>query len=122
MGGRHLVPPGFHTFECSKCAFVLIETIKEEPPPRPVGGRRTRGEALSYSLSFALMRATKVVRGLSKGLSDDERHAVVAETLRLLRKNDGDRWKLDELMPELPFEGHMSGHRMTPYGDHSKVS
>jgi hypothetical protein len=106
-------PPGFHAFECPKCAFVRIETIKEEPPPRPVGGPRTRGEALSFSLSFALMKATKIVRGLSKGLSDDDRRAVVAETLRLLRKNDGDRWQLDEPLPETMFQGHMSGHRLS---------
>jgi hypothetical protein len=66
-----------------------------------------------YSLSFALMRATKVVRGLSKGLSDYERHAVVAETLRLLKENGGDRWKLDEPTPEAQFQGHMSGHRIS---------
>jgi hypothetical protein len=105
-------PPGFHCYECPKCAFVLIETIKEEPAPRPVGGRWTRGEMLGYSLSFALMRATKVVRGLSKGLSDDERHAVVAEVVRRLKEH-GDPWKLDEPTPETPFRGHMSGHRIS---------
>jgi hypothetical protein len=105
-------PPGFHSYECQKCAFVQIETIKEEPPPRPVGGRWTRGEMLGYALSFALMRATKVVRGLSKGLSDDERHAVVAEVVRRLKEH-GDPWKLDEPTPETPFHGHMSGHRIS---------
>jgi hypothetical protein len=41
-------PPGFRSYECQKCAFVLIETIKEEAPPRPVGARWTRGEMLGY--------------------------------------------------------------------------
>jgi hypothetical protein len=105
-------PPGFHSYECQKCAFVLIETIKEEPAARPVGAPWTRGDLLGYALSFALMKATKVVRGLSQGLSDDERRAVVAEVLRRLKER-GDPWKLGEPSPEKPFEGHMAGHRMS---------
>src|ERR1700733_15780393 len=72
----------------------------------------TRGEMLGYALSFALMRATKVVRGLSKGLSDDARHAVVADVVRRLNEH-GDPWKLDEPTPETPFRGHMTGHRIS---------
>jgi hypothetical protein len=105
-------PPGFRSYQCPKCAFVLIETIKEEPAPRTVGSPWTRGEMLGYALSFALIKATKVVRGLSKGLSDDERHAVVAEVLRRLKEH-GDPWKLNEPTPETPFHGHMRGHRIS---------
>jgi hypothetical protein len=105
-------PPGFHSYECQQCAFVLIETVKEEPAPRAVGAPWTRGKMLGYALSFALIKAVKVVHGLSKGLSDDERHAVVAEVVRRLKEH-GDPGKLDEPTPETSFRGHMTGHRIS---------
>jgi hypothetical protein len=33
----------------------------------------TRGEVLKYAIAFALMRARKIVRGLKKDLTQDER-------------------------------------------------
>jgi hypothetical protein len=33
-------------------------------------------------------------------------------SLRLLKEH-GDPWKLDEPTPETPFQGHMTGHRIS---------
>ena len=46
------------------------------------------------AISFALIRAVKVVRGLRKGLTEDERHAVAASAVDHL-KQYGDPWKLN---------------------------
>jgi hypothetical protein len=58
----------------------------------------TRGEHLAHCISFALIRARKIVRGLSLSLSKDERKAVAKAAVDELRRN-GDRWQLDEEMP-----------------------
>jgi hypothetical protein len=59
----------------------------------------TRGQLLAHSISYALIRARKVVRGLSLTLSKDERSAVASAAVEELRKH-GDQWKLDEELPE----------------------
>ena len=59
----------------------------------------TRGERLAHSISYAFSRAKKVVRGLSIGLTGDECWAVAQAVVDELRR-DGDRWKLDEELPE----------------------
>jgi hypothetical protein len=69
---------------------------------------RTRGEVLSSAISFALIGAVKVVRGLRKGLSNDERYAVADAAVSHLKKN-GDPWKLNEDFP--PPAGD-TGHGM----------
>jgi hypothetical protein len=69
---------------------------------------RTRGEVLSGAISFALIRAVKVVRGLRKGLTDDERHAVGDSAVYHLKKY-GDPWKLNE---EFPPPAGDTGHGM----------
>jgi hypothetical protein len=69
---------------------------------------RTRGEVLSSAISFALIGAVKVVRGLRKGLSNDERYAVADAAVSHLKKY-GDPWKLDEEFP--PPTGD-TGHGM----------
>ena len=57
----------------------------------------TRGEHLAHCISYALIRARKVVRGLGLTLSKDEREADAAvEELR----QHGDQWRLDEELPE----------------------
>jgi hypothetical protein len=56
---------------------------------------RTRGEVLADAISFALIRARKVVRGLKQGLTNEERRAVADGTVYELKKH-GDPWKLDE--------------------------
>ncbi len=55
----------------------------------------TRGELLKHSISYALIRARKVVKGLSLTLSKDERSAVAQRAVEELRRH-GDQWKLDE--------------------------
>jgi hypothetical protein len=64
-----------------------------------------RGEALRYAISFALIGAVKVVRGLKKGLSEAERHEVAAAVV-LSMKNYGDPWRLDEEMERSGEIGH----------------
>jgi hypothetical protein len=59
----------------------------------------TRGEHLVHCISYALIRARKVVRGLSLSLSKDERPAVARAAVEELRR-DGDQWKLDEEFPK----------------------
>ena len=61
--------------------------------------KMTRGEHLAHCISFALIKAQKVVRGLWKGLTDEERWDVAAKTVEHLKEH-GDKWKLnDELEP-----------------------
>ena len=59
----------------------------------------TRGDILRYSLAFALRRASKIVRGLRQGLSEDERYAVADHVVAQLKER-GDPWGLkDEAKP-----------------------
>ena len=48
---------------------------------------------------YALIRARKVVRGLGLSLTKDERKAVAKAAVDELRRN-GDKWRLDEEMPD----------------------
>jgi hypothetical protein len=52
-----------------------------------------------FSISYALIRARKVVRGLGVILTKDERKAVAKAAVNELRRN-GDPWGLDEEMPD----------------------
>lgn len=67
-----------------------------------------RGEVLRYAISFALMGAVKVVRGLRKGLSEPERHAVADAAVSHMKKY-GNSWKLDEEMERPDYD---TGHGM----------
>jgi hypothetical protein len=60
----------------------------------------TRGELLTHSISYALIRAKKVVKGLSQSLTQDERQAVAQRAVDELRRN-GDQWRLDEELPKV---------------------
>jgi hypothetical protein len=55
----------------------------------------TRGEHLAHSISFALSKARKVVRGLWFGLTEKERWDVACKTVEHLKEH-GDKWKLNE--------------------------
>jgi hypothetical protein len=66
----------------------------------------TRGEVLRMAISFALIRAVKVVRGLRIGLTENERHAVADSAVDHLKKY-GDPWKLNE---EFPAPAADTGH------------
>jgi hypothetical protein len=59
----------------------------------------TRGDLLAHSISYALIRARKVVRGLSLSLTQEERQAVAQRAVDELRRH-GDQWKLDEELPQ----------------------
>ena len=56
---------------------------------------RTRGDLLRFSIAFALRRACKIVRGLRRGLTEDERYAVADAALGEIKKQ-GDPWGLSE--------------------------
>jgi hypothetical protein len=59
---------------------------------------KTRGDLLAFAISSALIGASKVVRGLSLGLGDKERHAVAGRADEEMKKY-GDPWKLNEDLP-----------------------
>src|SRR5580698_5737350 len=86
--------PGFACYDCTKCALVVIEVVKEPLPPKPAPTSTTRGEMLRSALSLALIKAVKMVRGLRQGLTNEERNAVADDVVRLLRKERNDIWKL----------------------------
>src|SRR5215475_1415142 len=58
--------------------------------------RMTRGELLAHSISFALLRARKVVRGLHQGRTEEERRAVANAVVDQPRSNGDQGWRLDE--------------------------
>ncbi len=63
---------------------------------------QTRGETLSYGISFALIRAKKVMRGLKQALTSQERCAVADRAVEEMKKR-GDPWRLNE--DEAPGSG-----------------
>lgn len=56
---------------------------------------RTRGDLLRYSIAFALIRASKVVRGLRQALTEEDRYEVADAAVYELSKH-GDPWRLSE--------------------------
>jgi hypothetical protein len=74
--------------------------------------RMTRGELLTHSISYALIRAKKVVKGLSQSLTQDERQAVAQRAVDELRRN-GDQWRLDEELPNEVGEVHSTPKKYT---------
>jgi hypothetical protein len=54
----------------------------------------TRGELLVHCISYALIRARKIVRGLNQSLTQAERQAVANAVVDELRRHE-DQWKLD---------------------------
>jgi hypothetical protein len=69
---------------------------------------RTRGELLRYAISFALIGAVKVVRGVREGLSEEERYAAADKAVDQIRQH-GDPWKVNE---ENPPTAREMGHGM----------
>jgi len=55
----------------------------------------TRGDVLRHRIAFARSRASKVVRGLRHGLTEDERYAVANNVVEQLKER-GDPWQLSE--------------------------
>jgi hypothetical protein len=58
----------------------------------------TKGEVLRYAIAFALRRSRKIIRGLTEGLTEEERFAVADHTVAQLKQR-GDPWRLNEEAP-----------------------
>jgi hypothetical protein len=65
---------------------------------------KTRGDLLASAISFALIRARTVVRGLWKGLTDEDRYAVADDAVKEMKRY-GDPWRLNEDLPP-PMASH----------------
>ena len=76
----------------------------------------TRGEHLAHSISFALGKARKVVRGLWFGLTDKERWDVACKTVDHLKEH-GDKWKLNEELESPVVEAHSTPSSFTEAHD-----
>ena len=79
----------------------------------------TRGEHLAHSISFALGKAQKVVRGFRLGLTDKERWDVACKTVEHLKEH-GDKWKLNEEVESPVIEGHSTPSSFTEAHNHGK--
>lgn len=79
----------------------------------------TRGEHLAHSISFALIKAQKVVRGLWLGLSDRERWDVACKTVENLKEH-GDRWRLNEEVESPVVDAHSTPPSFTEAHTHKK--
>lgn len=55
----------------------------------------TRGDLLRYNLAYALIRASKIVRGLRQALTERERYTVADHVVAQLKEH-GDPWHLSE--------------------------
>ncbi len=66
---------------------------------------KTRGDLLSFVIAFALRRASKLVRGLRQGLSEDERYRVADDVVDRLQQH-GDPWRLSEPLPDMTGKGY----------------
>ena len=53
---------------------------------------------LRYAIAFALRRSRKIIRGLTEGLTEEERFAVADHTVAQLKQR-GDPWRLNEEAP-----------------------
>jgi hypothetical protein len=58
---------------------------------------------LRYAIAFALRGASKLVRGLRQGLTEDERFAVADDVVNQLEKGG---WRLSEPLPDVTGKGH----------------
>jgi hypothetical protein len=68
---------------------------------------RTRGDLLRLDLTMALAEAVKIVRGLRRGLTREEREAVADDAVTRVANLRGDPWRLNEdLPPPAPAIGH----------------
>jgi hypothetical protein len=54
----------------------------------------TRGDILKYRIAYALIRTSKIIRGLRQGLTEAERFAVADHVVGQLRQH-GDPWQLN---------------------------
>ncbi len=66
---------------------------------------KTRGDLLSFALAFALRGASKLVRGLRQGLTEEERYRVAGDVVDRLQQH-GDIWPLPEPLPDMTGKGY----------------
>ena len=70
------------------------------------------GEHLAHSISFALIKARKLVRGLWHGLTEKERWDVACKTVEHLKEH-GDQWKLNEELESPVVEANSTPRSFT---------
>jgi hypothetical protein len=56
---------------------------------------RTRADMLRFAIAYALIGARKLVRGLRRGMTEEERYRVADDVVHRLRQH-GDPWRLSE--------------------------
>ncbi len=85
-------------------AHPLTWAYSRKSPPNLASSRRRSPDAghLSRTSIADYARAKKIVRGLSQGLTEDERHAVADRTVEELKRY-GDPWRLNDDEP--PWTG-----------------
>jgi hypothetical protein len=86
---------------CSHGNHALIQVKNLRSVTREM---RTRGEILRYAIAFALRGASKLVRVLRQGLSEEERYRVAADVVGRLQRH-GDPWRLSEELPDTTGRG-----------------
>jgi hypothetical protein len=74
---------------------------------------KTKGDLLGFAIAFALRGASKPVRGLRQGLSEEERYRVADDVVDRLQKH-GDPWHLSEDLPEVTGKGYSTPPTETP--------
>jgi hypothetical protein len=72
---------------------------------------RTRGDLLRFAIAFALRGASKLVRGLRQGLSENERYRVADDVVNQLEKGG---WRLSEELPDVTGKGHSTPSNRNP--------
>jgi hypothetical protein len=63
-----------------------------------------KGEMLRFAVAYALRGASKLVRGLRQGLSEDERYRIADDVVDRLKQ--GDPWRLSEPLADVTGRGH----------------
>jgi hypothetical protein len=83
------------------------------------GRMATRGDMLAHPISFALIRARKVVRGLRFGLTEKERWEVARKTVEHLKEH-GDKWRMNEELESPVVEAHSTPSSFTKAHNHKQ--
>jgi hypothetical protein len=60
---------------------------------------------LRFAVAYALRGASKLVRGLRQGLSEDERYRIADDVVDRLKQH-GDPWRLSEPLADVTGRGH----------------
>ena len=60
---------------------------------------------LRFAIAYALRGARKLVRGLRRGLDEEERFRIADDVVDRLKRH-GDPWQLAEELPPMTGKGH----------------